>query len=186
NPLTAVCFLFCAAAFFISESSIGRRKIVSTGLLLVVFVLGSLRLFELITGVMLNLDMRLFSGRIEEYGSVRMSVMTAASFMLLSAAMIRINIGRFRRFQFLHFATLIAGLGAWFVFLGFIYRVESIWDIRFGPMSFYTSIAFVFLAVAVILSKPDEGFMRPLTRASRGSMAIRLITPAALLVPSLL
>src|SRR5690606_14022829 len=126
NPLTAVCFLVCAAAFFISESSIGRRKIVSTGLLLVVVVLGSLRFLELIAGVRLNLDMRLFSGRIVEYGSVRMSVMTAGSFMLLSVAMIRNNMGRLRRFQIFHYATLIAGLGAWFVFLGFIYRVESI------------------------------------------------------------
>src|SRR5690606_5450576 len=100
-----------------------RGKMISTGLLGIVFVLGLLRYLELVAGAQVNLDMRLFSGRVVEYGSVRMSVMTAASFMLLSAAMIRNKIGRFRRFQLIHYATLIAGLGAWFVFLGFLYRV---------------------------------------------------------------
>src|SRR5690606_11220561 len=71
NPLKAVCFLLCAFAFFISDDST-RGKMISTGLLWIVFVLGLLRYLELVAGAQVKLDMRLFSGRVVQYGSVRM------------------------------------------------------------------------------------------------------------------
>ncbi len=177
NPVTAGCLFLSGYSFFHIQSRPGRPFVLV--LIGFIFIAGLIRVADKIGIIGWNID--------TFFGGERMRTISGVAFMVIAAALWLLIKAKHYRLPLFQYAALAVGLNGWLSLLGYLYQVPSFsYSQVYGPMSLYTAISFVLLSIAILLSRPDEGIMKPLTRLSGGSVAMRLIMPAAVLVPTFL
>jgi signal transduction histidine kinase len=136
----------------------------------------------------LGLDQLLFPRRLALVPGLppnRMAFATALAmgFTALGIMMLDVTTRRGRRPA--EFAALASMLIALLGFLGYSYRVSSLY--QFGaviPMALHASINFLLLTAAILSARSDRGLMGIATSDTLGGVAARRLLPAAVLVPA--
>jgi len=115
----------------------------------------------------------------------RMAPITALNFSLLGIAFLLID--RPRQYYAAQLLAVIAGLFALFGLLGYLYGVESFYQIiLFSSLPPETALTFPILCIGLLYAAPDQGWMAILINPGPGRVLSRRLVPAALIVPIVL
>ncbi len=185
-PNTAVGFLLIGAVLWL-EGWIGSRatRVFALFCAGAAGTIGVATMAEYVLGRDLHIDEILFRHPATVVASGRMAVTSAANFMLLGLALL---LGRRRRsFAAGQYLVVAAGTISLFNLIGYIYGVRSFFGAMFRvdstAMSIHSAMTFSVLCAGVLLSRPDRGIVAIATGRGPGSVMLRRLLPAALLVP---
>lgn len=155
-------------------------------LAIAVSAIGLLTLLEYTQGWNLDIAQFLLPENIQEMAtanSLRMSPNTAFNFILVGIAILLTTDknANYQAAQILAIAPfLIAVLGV----LGELYGVQSIEGIAaYITMPLHTAIAFLFLALSILLAHPTQGYMAVITSENAGGIASRRFAPWVFPIP---
>jgi signal transduction histidine kinase/CheY-like chemotaxis protein len=181
---TAVCFVLCGFSLILGYLSRPRawKKASAAALAIIVFLFGSITLFEYLSGLSLGLDQWLFSESPLAPGTSnpgRMAPNTAFNFMLHASALILLGRGRrgARIAQVFSFIGLSIALLA---SIGYLFDAQFFTTIFSETrMALHTIVGFGMLGLGTLLARPNKGLMASILADSPGGLlARRLIAPA--------
>lgn len=182
---TAVGFLLLSGA--LCAAAEGRWPGWQRGLAVAAAVLGSLTLFEYVSGTSLGIDQALFRDHVHSLYPGRMAPITTVNFLLLSAALLMPSS---RRGNYVKEAmALLLALSATLAIVGYIYGVPAFYgalNTSSTAMALHTGASFLVLAIGYLLIPRPEGFIRVLRGPSIAAMAARYMLLPATLVPVVL
>ncbi|MGF7118362.1 sensor histidine kinase [Methanobacterium oryzae] len=183
-------FLTGIIIWLLQEKRINQRNImIARVLTLIVLFIGSLTLFEYISGVNLGIDQILFSepsGAIQTVASNRMSIVAALSFLLIGISLITLDMGKNRNFQLFQFFIILVGLISFLVVLGYLYQT-TIYPVRNTTApSPYGSVILILITLTILASRPCRGFMELLTSERVSAAFGRRVLPIIIIVPLIL
>jgi len=185
---TALGLLLVTIAILLTGSECRLRKttVAACGLGGVVLLLGLLTLSEYFFGVDFGID-RLFFGQAgmpTDLYPGRPSPQTSANFMLFGAALLAYNL-RSLPIRLGQICVLMGGANASVVFTGYILGTSQFhgFPMLGTGMAVHTAAAFILLAVALLLSRPDDGMMSLLTSGTRSGAMARQILFTGMVAP---
>ena len=190
KPNTALGFVCMGAALWLvpvpgkaQRSSLAFRGF-ATGALL----LGLATLAQYAFDLELGIDQPLYWRGTLGHAAARMTVGAATHFTLLGAALLAIDVqvapGRHRPSEWLASAV---GLSSFAVLLGYLYGVESLYQVKFfSSMALHTSVGFLVSVLGIWCARPDEGLIGALTSSGPGGVLARRLIPPLFVVPTLL
>jgi hypothetical protein len=191
NPLTAVGFACAGSALWQlrKEAVSSRQRLRATVLGMVVLLIGLSKLLDLLLGTAICPDGLLFSSQLN-FGQTfpsRIAPNAAVCMSLLGGAILAFD--RHWWPTALHPQRLMLPIFvlSWAALVGYTYNASDFYRYRaFIPMAVHTAICFLFFANAIMLSRPQQGFMKRLQRGSLGVNTFVKFLPACVLVPLLL
>jgi diguanylate cyclase (GGDEF)-like protein/PAS domain S-box-containing protein len=178
KPTAAAGFIVLSVALFLFD----RRRVVLV-LGIVVAALGALTLAEAILGVTLGID-RLLPGIVLGGQDARMAPATAASFVLLGAA---VCLSLRRRASWMLGLALGALSISLVALLGYGYGASSLYTVGgYTSMAFYTALSVAIASISILLTRPDNGLVALLRDPGSAGRLLRQVVPAFLVGPFLL
>ncbi len=187
NPVTAVSLILASASLWILHGARPRSgaKRFAQVCAFTVAVIGSSKLFSVLTGMGLPLDQILFQRQLAALPQPnQIAPNTALALMFLGGALLALGSSarRAQRLaQLLLLATLAVSLMALF---GYLFAARHLyWIASFIPMAVNTAFALLLLAVGALVAQPDCGVCRLLLSPSPGGVMVRRLLPAAIVVP---
>src|ERR1041385_1198033 len=179
---TAVCLMLAAVSLFLiedREAATARRRI-SQLLAAIVAVVGLVTLSEHLFGWNSGLDQLLFHETQHEAGLSfpgRMGVAASLNFLLLGIALLFLSARRW--FRVANSAVLFVIAITLLVFLYYFYGMEKQDAVAiYFTIALHTVIAFLSLAGAVLLARPERGIVTALLGNSPGAVMARRMWPA--------
>lgn len=174
-----------ALAYGAKQSGAGRlAAVVGAG---AAALLGSLILFEYVSGFPLGIDELLFLDHTPTGGPFpgRMAPASACMFVLAGSSLLLIR--RERWVLWGQALACISGLLCWLNLVGVLYGVPNFFGItaQIG-MAVHTAIAFVILSAGTLFLRPSAGLMATVTSDAPGGYLARRLLPAAFLAPTAL
>jgi two-component system, cell cycle sensor histidine kinase and response regulator CckA len=168
---------------------LGVRRTVPRLLGASVAVIGLLTLAEYAFGVDLGIDELLFrdsANPIDTTSPGRMGTNTAVSFVVAGLSLLLLDV-RWRSFRPAQLGALLVALVAFAAALGYVFGVSS-FERSFitknvAPMAVHTAVAFLVLAIGILVARPGVGVLRLATSGGAGGVLARRLLPAALLAP---
>jgi signal transduction histidine kinase/ActR/RegA family two-component response regulator len=116
----------------------------------------------------------------------RMPLFATLSFMLLASALLAVDARSIALQRAVPWLAQAAAVISVIMLMGYAYEVSSLYrPSRGSPVALHAAIAFLLLAVGVLLARPREPLARMLADDAGGRLVRRLL-PAALMVPPLL
>ena len=188
---TALSFLLVGISIWLlQERRINQRNIkIARVLALIVLFIGSLTLFEYISGVSIGIDQILFSepgGAIQTVASNRMSIVAALSFLLIGISLLMLDMEKNRDFQLFQLFIILVGLISFLIVLGYLYQT-TIYPIRNTTApSPYGSLILILITLTILASRPCRGFMELLTSERVSAAFGRRVLPIIVIVPLIL
>lgn len=191
NPLTAITVILAATASWGLKDgpARGRWRILVAVFGAAVLAIGLARLCDVFLGTQLCPDDVLFHSQLGEGQAFpsRISSNGAACFALLGAAILGLDRRGWPPPLHPQFLLLPLLLLVWTAVVGYAYTGNGFYEFRsFIPMALHTALCLLALALALILSRPREGFMRWIPRGSMGARSFRRLLPAVVVVPLVL
>jgi PAS domain S-box-containing protein len=187
---TAVCFVLAGLSLWLlrheGEGLIrsDRRGRLGQALALIVILIAGLSLSQDLLGWNLGIDELVIHDPSTIGVPGRIAARTSLAFILLGITLLLLDV---RTAKGAWPAQLPAALGGWIGFGGVVGHAYSAVPLfRLGSLSVMaanTSVALVFLAVGILLARPQRGMTRILTREGPGGSLARWLLPAAVLVP---
>jgi len=190
NPMTAVGFMLCGLAL-ISNAFGSRTSFIWPFCAALVAALGGFKLLAVLIGSDAAPDALLFSSKlVNEVGTVarnRMAPNTAFCFLLAGASLLLYRLGNSTPQRVVRWAEVSAMalfLMAVVPMLGYVYDIKEFYGVMsYIPMAVHTAFGFLLLSTAILFAHPFGQFMSSLTGNLKGSYALRLLLPFALLAP---
>jgi PAS domain-containing protein len=182
---TAVGLLLSAASLWLAggeRPAAGRVPAVATA------AVGALTLGQYATGTDFGIDQLLFHDPDPMSAPFpgRMSIPTAANFLLFGAAMVLPRQGPGAGIAFTTLCSL-GMLGAILVLIGYGYNVPLLYRPHpYASIAVHTAIAFIALFVGALATRPSVGWAAMLNSNRAGGAAARRMLPFVLLLPPLL
>jgi PAS domain S-box-containing protein len=183
KPNTAIGFLLGGLGLFLLSTPDGGRSRRLGGMVLGLglITLGGLTWVEYLTGRDAGIDTLLVpSGG----GSGRMSSATAVCLILTGGALVTLDRSAGKDVwpgQWLGLAVAVGGLLG---LTGKVAESEGLVHLSaFSTMAVQTATGLLLLAIGILLSRPDRGWVRTLTSDGPGGLVARWLVPAAVLVP---
>jgi signal transduction histidine kinase/DNA-binding response OmpR family regulator len=190
NPLTAVELILASTSLVLLRWRDRRAaRLAARALACVVMLVGLEKLGEIATGHGLGLDQLLFADQLagpQDATPNRMAPNTAANMVMLGAALALATLRRAAWSVWVSQSlVLVCGFLAVVALIGYACGVQRLYGLpRYIPMAAPTAIAFLSLAVALLVSDPDAGFIalrdRLLGKVSLGYVGVVVL--AALLI----
>ena len=176
--------------WLLQEKRVNQRNLLIARVLsLIVILIGSLTLFEYLSGVNLGIDQILFMeprGAFQTEALNRMSLVAASSFLLIGISLLTLDKEKDRNFQLFQLLIISVGLISFLVVLGYLYQT-TIYPIRnTTAASPYGSVILLVIVLAVLTSRPDKGFMELLASNRIGGVFGRRIIPGIIIIPLIL
>jgi PAS domain S-box-containing protein len=189
NPATAVAFIFSGSSFLLFNSKIHSKTkhLLASILAGCVCLIGMLKMIELFTGIELGLDSILRSigsARANETILNTMSGTTALCFVLVGFSLFLVNMDVFPNPIIAHVLVFITALISLFSLLYTLMGADGI-DPFMTPLSFHTSLCFLFISVSVLFIGQDKGLFKQFNGRSSGGLTARYLIPIAILLPCL-
>ena len=185
---TAVCLMLVAVSVFLindrSASPIKRgiRQIFA----FIVGLVGLITLSEYVFGWNTGLDQLLFYESQAEAGLSfpgRMGVAASLNFFFFGIALSLFDARAKRWFRISNVAVLLVVSVTLLVFLYYFYGIEQFEPLApYFTIALHTVVAFLCLCAAILLARPDRGFVATLLGNSPGAMVARRMLPAFLVV----
>ncbi len=186
---TALGFVFSGTALWMLLNR-ERRKFyipVATFLSLLVVVIGLVNALSDLVGVEISLDQLLVK---ESVGTTftwipgRMAMNSAVNFMITGTALMLLIYKSDKRVLVSQFLALFIFLYTLMPILGYVFDAPALYGFSiFTKMALHTAIAFVFLALAIMVAAPDMGINLIFTTDTVGGYMSRRLFPLALLMP---
>lgn len=188
KPSTAAMFVLSGIALWLlAGGSTRRRHYVAAGCAAACILLSFAFLAEYVFHVSLGIDEFPFrdeAGRAKQlvYPG-RIAPMTAISFILLSSALLTIDL---RRRLSEPLVAPVVGIGATCL-IGYLYAIPVFYGPgSVGKMALSTAVLFLILSTGVLMARPRGRLHSLLTTESPGGSMARRLLPVAVLVPLLL
>lgn len=184
---TAVCLMLSAVSLFLIEDreTPKTRRIVSRMLAAIIALVGLVTLSEYLFGWNSGLDQLLFhESRLEAGLSFpgRMGVAASLNFSLLGIALSLVDRSR-RWFRLANIAVLFVIAITLLVFLYYFYGIDQREPFaNYFTIAFHTVVAFLSLAAAILLARPERGVITAFLGNSPGVVVARRMWPALLIV----
>ena len=188
-----------AAAFVLSGASLwwygppgaatALRPAAWVARLLAVIVggLGLLTLGEYAFGWNLGIDHLLFDDAGLSPGAPfpgRMAAMTGVNFILLTAALLLIDVETRGRKRPSNWLALAIAVNSFLAILGYLYGVDALYRIAaFTTVALPTAILFLVVSLGVVCARPSTHFIRQVAGDSEAALINRRLLPAAILIP---
>jgi len=185
---TAICFVLAGSSLILSASAPAaapaRRvaQVMASGAALIGLLTG----LEYMIGWDLGIDQALFkdprSGSSVEAFPGRMAQATALAFVLVSTALIVLDVEPRGGSRPAQYAALLAAFIAFVAVIGHIYGVESLYAVAgYTSMAAYTAATLVLLSLGVVFARPRHGLMAIVTSNTAGGILARRVLPLAVL-----
>ena len=189
NPTTALCFVLIGFAYLIKIHA--RRSLFpfANMLSIIVVLVGAFRLIDFAFGLSIGLDRMIFPERlaIDEAMALagRMAITTACCYIIVGSGVLMLrSSGSKKPLQYL---ALFVALPAVLSILGYLYNVEDPHNfLKYLPMPAHTAVAFLLIALTMLFSTADAGFVREYSSPHMGGATARLFIPVAVLAPIIL
>ncbi|HEX3249129.1 MAG TPA: hypothetical protein VHS05_06860, partial [Pyrinomonadaceae bacterium] len=185
---TAVCLMLAAVSLFLIEArepSLNKRRI-SQLLAAIVATVGLLTLSEHLLGWNSGLDQLLFHETSREAGLSspgRMGVAASLNFSLIGIALFFVHARSRRLFQLANISMLFVLASTLLVFLYYFYGVEQQEPFAlYFTIAIHSVIAFLCLAMAILLARPERSAIAALLGSSPGAVVARRMWPAFLIL----
>ncbi len=165
NPVTAAAFILCGAALFLSQDPNARpvARHAARACLMVVISIALLRLAAYAFGWDVGADQLLFSSKLASRDNPvanRMAPNTALNFVLAAAALWVVGAGTTRARWAGPALALMSALLSLLALLGYASGVKPLYGVaQFIPMAVHTAVAFLVLAAAIVLVRPEVGWL---------------------------
>ena len=189
---TALCLILAglATALLSDENVAGLRRRVAEVCGVIIVTVGFLTFGEHLGWWRLGIDEALFHESLAAAGRSfpgRMGPASAINFVLVGLAVLMLDV-RSRRGEWpAQFCALGVVAVTVLIFLAYFCGVEIPRYVEhYVSIALHTVIAFLLLAVAILLARPDRGFMAVFLADDVGGHVARRMLPAALLLPALL
>src|SRR5215813_12781596 len=185
---TAVCLMLAAVSLFLIEdrSASPLKRRISQVLAAVVALVGLVTLSEHLFGWNPGLDQLIFRESRAEAGLSfpgRMGVAASINFLLLAIALLLLNVRSRRWFRFANIVVLFVIAITLLVFLYYFYGIEQNEPFAlYFTIAIHTVFAFICLAAAILLARPEYGVITALLGNSPGAVVARRLWPAFLIV----
>lgn len=182
---TALSFLMLSVALYAAVE--GRWPAWQRWLAVAAAILGSLTLFEYVSGISLGIDQAVFHDPVRSPYPGRMAPITAVNFLLLATALLMPSSKRGNYVK--EGLALLLALSATLAIVGYIYGVPAFYgavSTSSTAMALHTGASFLVLAIGFLLIPRQEGFVHVLRGPSIAAMAARYMLLPATLVPVVL
>ena len=185
---TAVCLMLSALSLFLiqdQDASTTKRSI-SSLLATIVGIVGLVTLSEHFFGWNTGLDQLLFHESTKEAGLSfpgRMGVAASLNFSLIGIALSLLDVRARRWFRVANIAVLFVIAITLLVFLYYFYGIEQQEPFAYYfTIALHTVVAFLALAAAILLARPDRGIIIALLGNNPGAVVARRMWPMLLIV----
>ncbi|WP_332811525.1 hybrid sensor histidine kinase/response regulator [Sphingomonas sp.] len=186
---TALCFFVVGAALAAAgfeRAKVRRSAAVGGG---IVALAGAATMVEYAAGVSLGIDEMFVrdTGTLTGSGVPgRMSPLTATAWMALGPALIALAIGTRRRTIIgAHLLAVYAGFIAFLAAAGYAFGAEAFWGIGFyTAMAIHTAVGLLIAAVAVLLTRPDDGWLAGFADSPDSRALLVHLLPLSLILPT--
>ena len=185
---TAVCLMLSAISLFLVEdrkASTTKRSL-SRVLAVIVGIIGLVTLSEHLVGWNTGLDQVLFHESLKEAGLSfpgRMGVAASLNFSFIGVALSLLDVRARRWFRVANIAVLFVIAITLLVFLYYFYGIEQREPFAYYfTIALHTVVAFLALAGAILLARPDRGVITALLGNSPGAVVARRMWPMLLIV----
>ena len=153
----------------------------------IVVAIGGLTFAEYVGGWDLHIDQLLFTeppGALGTTAPGRMAFSTTLCLMLLGSSVYLRHLGRPETITWAQRLALAALLMGVLSLLGYVYSVPAFQGvISYAPMAVHTAAAIVFLALGILFSSPDAGFMSVISSPASGGLMARRLLPLVICLP---
>lgn len=190
-PNTALTLVLASVVLWMT----GRKKhsqrlsVVAFFCALSVILIGSLTLWEYLTGADLGLDGWMFRERLQVASTSfpgRPSPHTALNFFLIGSALLLTSLKTVRASRLAQVLALLVALIASVALMGYIYRVAFLYSISsYTGMALHTALLFIVLSVGVLFTYPERGLMAFVLSDTVGGTMVRHLLPATMAIPIL-
>jgi signal transduction histidine kinase/ActR/RegA family two-component response regulator len=185
---TAVCLMLAAVSLFLIEDreASTSKRLISRLLAAIVAIVGVITLSEHLFGWNSGLDQLLFHETRAEAGLSfpgRMGVACALNFSLLGIALSLVDVRSRRWGRIANITVLFVVTITLVVFLYYFYGIEEHEPFAlYFTIALHSVVAFLCLAAAVLLARPERGVVTALLGNSPGAVVARRLWPALLIV----
>ena len=185
---TAVCLMLTASAVILIQDpsrSTAKRRLIQLFAAIVALV-GLITLSQHVFGWNSGLDQLLFYESLTEAGRSfpgRMGVAASLNFTLFGPALLLMDAHSRRWFRVSNISVLLVMAITLLVFLYYFYGVQQVEPIGlYFTIALHTVVAFIGLAAAILLARPERGVISAFLGNSPGAMVARRMWPALLIV----
>ncbi|HWP85499.1 MAG TPA: ATP-binding protein [Terriglobia bacterium] len=189
---TATALLLCAVSLWLLQENKAQKATLrraGQAAAVLAALLCLLTLAEYVFGWQLGIDELLFSDPLTAPESFpgRMTPMTAIVTLLLSAALFFLGSGVRNGTWLAEAAALVALLLSFLALLGYLYGISALYKIgAVSSMALPAAFSAAFLGMGVLAARPRAGLAAILASDTAGSVIVRRLVPAAILIPPLL
>lgn len=189
NPVTALCFIILVIALRLKQNFRGdeKKKLAADIVAGIILLIVVSRFIAIGAGWQYSPDQMLFENKgttIDGAGHTSsMAFNTALCLGLLVTSILFYQKMRYSLLLVSQLASVLVLMISIFTILGYLFGAQEFYEIRHSqPMSIYTGITFILLAIALLFATPSRGIMEHLTSRYSGSyIAWRLFLPALIL-----
>ena len=182
---TAFCFVMSGVALLIvnlrSPNQIARSLILA--LSVIILLVGTLTLFEYISGVDIGIDNALFQDFATLY-SGRMPVSTILNFLLTAVSLLLLNKKNTNPWIYQIFAWIIFSISL-FSLCHYLYNDTHEHNLIaiLTTMALNTTLLFLLISIGILLTRPDDGILQLLLGNTLGAHVLRVVIPFIVLTP---
>ena len=197
KPNTAIAFVLAGSSLWLlrPRSVSRRRHLLGRSLAVGVVAIAAVTLSEYVLGWNLHIDELLFHDAGHQIGASppgRPGANTATAFVLVGLGLLCLDVPWSRRIRPHELAAAATSLIAFSAVVGYLYGVVTL-KASFGflerqvtPMALHTALAFLVLASAMIMSRPEFGLVRLLRSRGAGGVLSRRLLVVVVVAPPLL
>jgi signal transduction histidine kinase/CheY-like chemotaxis protein len=189
NPTSAVLFLAMAIALGVNVYLPDRAVPVMRAVAIVGASFACIKLFGYVIGADIPVDRLIFSSHLRPSGPYHGNALapnTAAGFLCLSVALSQAGV-RTKPSRWAEAGVILAMSLGLIALIGYSFSALSLYGLgNFAPMAISSAICFLLLGIGLIANRPRDGIGRLFTQSAAGSVLVRRIFPATVLMPFLL
>lgn len=193
SPISAFCFLFICSAFFIFDLRKRNRSAQFVGFVLVSapVLIGILRIFEAFHIISSPVNLISYRNELSNYDFGNafgpMAVNTAFSFALIGLSLIGLQLKSRISHALSNYSAFVVFLVTLFSLIGYFYKAAELYDFSSSyPMAISTAISLMLISMGLIFYNPKESYFSVLLSLNTGGTIVRVLIPAAILIPILL
>ncbi|MEN6293357.1 MAG: hypothetical protein ABFD07_15260, partial [Methanobacterium sp.] len=172
---SALCFILIGTSLWLQQTRrINKRnKHIAQVLAVIVLSIGLIALIEHLFNFNLGIDQILFtepSGTLETSSPNRIAFIGAIEYMIIGSALLFIDKKVHNRVP-TQYLMILGSIISLMVLLGYLYDAPEFYQIsHYTATSIYAGIGFMLISFAVLIARPETGFMNVLTRGEYGSI----------------
>ena len=172
---SALCFILIGASLWLQQTKrINKRnRHIAQVLTVIVLLIGLIALIEHLFNFNLGIDQILFiepSGALETSAPNRIAFIGAIEYIIIGFALLVID-KKVHKYSPTQYLMILGSIISLMVLLGYLYDAPEFYKISYyTATSIYAGIVFMLISFAVLIARPETGFMEVLTSGEYGSI----------------